>query len=136
MRIVFIGGPGSGKSTVGNRLASDLKWPWISSGEILRESKEPWVVEKLKTALRVSDIVTVEVMEGAYRRDASFQYNLLGLLVNMRDYNVGADKGGQVSMFDDFDINYNKYEYLIETRCSGALVKPFAAISFEEKVSF
>lgn len=93
-------------------------------------------VEKLKTALRVSDIVTVEVMEGAYRRDSSFQYNLLGLLVNLRDYRVGADKGGQVSMFDDFDINYNKYEYLIETRCSGALVKPYSAISFEEKVSF
>ena len=93
-------------------------------------------VEKLKTALRVSDIVTVEVMEGAYRRDANFQYNLLGLLVNMRDYKVGADKGGNVNMFDDFDINYNKYEYLIETRCSGALVKPYSAISFEEKVSF
>lgn len=93
-------------------------------------------VEKLKTALRVSDIVTVEVMEGANRRDASYQYNLLGLLVNMRDYNVGADKGGNVNMFDDFDINLNKYEYLIETRCSGALVKPFSAISFEEKTSF
>ena len=93
-------------------------------------------VEKLKTALRVADIVTVEVMEGAYRRDNSYQYNLLGLLVNMRDYKVGADKGGNVNMFDDFDINYNKYEYLIETRCSGALVKPYSAISFEEKVSF
>lgn len=93
-------------------------------------------VEKLKTALRVSDIVTVEVMEGVNRRDASHQYDLLGLLVNMRDYNVGADKGGNVSMFDDFDINLNKYEYLIETRCSGALVKPFSAISFEEKTSF
>lgn len=55
MRIVFIGGPGSGKSTVGNRLAEDLKWPWISSGEILRESKEPWVVEKLKTAQLFDD---------------------------------------------------------------------------------
>lgn len=93
-------------------------------------------VEKLKTALRVSDIVTVEVMEGVNRRDASHQYDLLGLLVNMRDYNVGADKGGNVSMFDDFDINLNKYEYLIETRCSGALVKPFSAVSFEEKTSF
>lgn len=93
-------------------------------------------VEKLKTALRVSDIVTVEVMEGVNRRDASYQYNLLGVLVNMRDYNVGADKGGNVNMFDDFDINLNKYEYLIETRCSGALVKPFSAISFEEKTSF
>ena len=55
MRIVFIGGPGSGKSTVGTRLAEDLKWPWISSGEILRESKEPWVVEKLKTAQLFDD---------------------------------------------------------------------------------
>lgn len=93
-------------------------------------------IDKLKTALRVSDIVTVEVMEGVNRKEENNQYNLLGLLVNMRDYNVGADKGGNVNMFDDFDINYNKYEYLIETRCSGALVKPFSAISFEEKTSF
>ena len=90
-------------------------------------------VEKLKTALRVSDIVTVGPMEGANRKDETYQYNLLGILVNMRDYNVGADKGGNVNMFDDFDINFNKYEYLIETRCSGALVKPFSAITFEEK---
>lgn len=92
-------------------------------------------IEKLKTALRVSDIVTVEPMEGANRKDEHNQYNLLGVLVNMRDYNVGADKGGNVNMFDDFDINFNKYEYLIETRCSGALVKPFSAISFEEKTT-
>lgn len=92
-------------------------------------------VEKLKTALRVSDIVTVEPMEGANRKDETYQYNLLGVLVNMRDYTVGADKGGNVNMFDDFDINFNKYEYLIETRCSGALVKPFSAISFEEKTT-
>ena len=92
-------------------------------------------VEKLKTALRVSDIVTVGPMEGANRKEESNQYNLLGVLVNMRDYNVGADKGGNVNMFDDFDINFNKYEYLIETRCSGALVKPFSAITFEEKTT-
>lgn len=92
-------------------------------------------VEKLKTALRVSDIVTVGPMEGANRKDETYQYNLLGVLVNMRDYSVGADKGGNVNMFDDFDINFNKYEYLIETRCSGALVKPFSAITFEEKTT-
>lgn len=92
-------------------------------------------VEKLKTALRVSDIVTVGPMEGVNRKDEHNQYNLLGVLVNMRDYNVGADKGGNVNMFDDFDINFNKYEYLIETRCSGALVKPFSAITFEEKTT-
>ncbi|MBQ6486651.1 nucleoside monophosphate kinase [Candidatus Saccharibacteria bacterium] len=55
MRIIFLGGPGSGKSTVGNRLAEDFNWPWISSGEILRESKEPWVVERLKTAALFDD---------------------------------------------------------------------------------
>lgn len=94
-------------------------------------------IEKLKTALRVSDIVTVPVMENVSREDSSAKkkWNLLGILVNLNDYNVGADKGGAVSMFDDFDIDYNKQKYLIETRCSGALVKPYSAISFEEEVS-
>ena len=94
-------------------------------------------VEKLKTALRVSNIVTVPVMENVSREDSSAKkkWNLLGILVNLNDYNVGADKGGAVSMFDDFDIDYNKQKYLIETRCSGALVKPYSAISFEEEVS-
>lgn len=94
-------------------------------------------IEKLKTALRVRDIVTVPVMENVGREDTSShkKWNLLGVLVNLSDYNVGADKGGSVNMFDDFDINYNKYEYLIETRCSGALVKPYSAITFEEEIS-
>ena len=94
-------------------------------------------IEKLKTALRVRDIVTVPVMENVGREDTpgKKKWNLLGFLVNLNDYNVGADKGGSVNMFDDFDINYNKYEYLIETRCSGALVKPYSAITFEEEIS-
>lgn len=94
-------------------------------------------IEKLKTALRVSDIVTVPVMENISREDtgAKKKYNLLGVLVNLADYNIGADKGGAVNMFDDFDIDYNKMKYLIETRCSGALVKPYSAVSFEEEVS-
>ena len=92
-------------------------------------------IEKLKTALRVSDIVTVPVMENQSRASGNYNYNLMGILVNLGDYNVGADKGGAVTMFDDFDIDFNKYEYLIETRCSGALVKPYAAITFEEKVA-
>ena len=94
-------------------------------------------VEKLKTALRVADIVTVPVMENVTREDSSGKkkWTLLGILVNLNDYNVGADKGGAVNMFDDFDIDYNKMKYLIETRCSGALVKPYSAISFEEEVS-
>ena len=57
--------------------------------------------------------------------------NLVGILVNLNDYNVGADKGGAVNMFDDFDIDYNAQKYLIETRCSGALIKPFSAIALE-----
>lgn len=91
--------------------------------------------EKLKTALRVKEIVTVEVMENHVRTDDTntYDYILDGILVNLQDYNVGADKGGAVNMFDDFDIDYNKYSYLIETRFSGALVKPFSAITFEEK---
>lgn len=94
-------------------------------------------IDKLKTALRVSNIVTVPVMENVSHEDTSAKkkYNLLGVLVNLADYNVGADKGGAVNMFDDFDIDYNKMKYLIETRCSGALVKPYSAVSFEEEVS-
>ena len=93
-------------------------------------------IDKLKTALRVSDIVTVPVMENQSRAEGNDNYNLLGILVNLDDYNVGADKGGNVNMFDDFDIDYNKYAYLIEGRFSGALVRPYSAITFEEKVSF
>ena len=83
-------------------------------------------VAKLATALRVKEIVTVPVMEGAKRENGSKV--VLGIIVNLRDYNVGADKGGAVNMFDDFDIDYNAQKYLIETRCSGALIKPFSAI--------
>ena len=92
-------------------------------------------VDKLATALRVSKIVTVPVFEGHTRTVGANNYALLGILVNLSDYNVGADKGGQVSMFDDFDIDFNKQKYLIETRCSGALVVPYSAISFEEKLA-
>lgn len=92
-------------------------------------------VEKLKTALRVSDIVTSECLENVVRTSGSDTYTFMGMFVNLADYNIGADKGGAVSLFDDFDINYNKMEYLIETRCSGALTKPFSAITFEEKIT-
>lgn len=90
-------------------------------------------VDKLKTALRVKDVITVPVMEGVNRVVADDQFDLLGILVNLTDYSVGADKGGQVSLFEDFDLNFNKHEYLIETRCSGALKKPYSAIVFENK---
>ena len=72
-------------------------------------------------------------MEGAKSLDK--KKNIIGIVVNLKDYNVGADKGGAVAMFEDFDIDYNAQKYLIETRCSGALVKPFSAIIIEEKAS-
>ena len=81
---------------------------------------------ELATTLRVKEIVTVEAMEGL--KDKS-ENDVAGIIVNLVDYNVGADKGGAVNMFDDFDIDYNQQKYLIETRCSGALIKPYSAIA-------
>lgn len=88
-------------------------------------------VEKLATALRVSKIVPVPVMEDLSRVVGTDTHILGGIYVNLVDYNVGADKGGAVNMFDDFDIDYNKQKYLIETRCSGALIKPYSAVAIE-----
>lgn len=101
-----------------------------ANGRIIYDS-----VDKLATTLRVKEIVTVEVMENLSRTDSDGKKLALdGIVVNLTDYNVGADKGGAVNMFDDFDIDYNQQKYLIETRCSGALIKPFAAIAVEHKV--
>lgn len=86
-------------------------------------------VAELATALRVSKIVTVELMEGQYVDGDTKEQHLIGVIVNMRDYNIGRDRGGEVSMFDDFDIDYNQQKYLIETRMSGALTRPFSAIA-------
>ena len=88
-------------------------------------------VSDLATALRVSEIVTVPVMEGLTRNGQTNKVELMGIIVNLNDYNVGADKGGAVNMFDDFDIDYNQQKYLIETRCSGALTKPYSAVAIE-----
>ena len=88
-------------------------------------------VEKLATKLRVSQIVTVEVMEDQTREVEAKTRTLMGIIVNPIDYNVGADRGGAINMFDDFDIDYNQQKYLIETRCSGALIKPYSAIAIE-----
>lgn len=90
--------------------------------------------DEVATAMRVSRIVTVPAMEGLQRTEGSVKYNLKAIIVNLNDYNVGADKGGAINMFDDFDIDYNQQKYLIETRCSGALIKPFSAIVLETKV--
>lgn len=88
-------------------------------------------IDKLATALRVRRIVPVPVLENLTRVVGSNTHTLAGIYVNLTDYNVGADKGGAVNMFDDFDIDYNAMKYLIETRCSGALIKPFAAVALE-----
>lgn len=101
-------------------------------GHLLYPSKEA-----LATTLRVEKIVTVPVMEGLTRTftpegsSTSKTLPLLGIIVNLKDYNVGADKGGAIAMFDDFDIDYNQQKYLIETRCSGALIKPYSAMVME-----
>ena len=97
-----------------------------TTGRVIYDTKE-----KLCNALRVNDIVTVELMENQSRDASGTTKNLIGIIVNPRDYNFGADKGGAISMFDDFDIDYNQMKYLIETRCSGALVRPYSAIVLE-----
>lgn len=85
---------------------------------------------EVATTLRVSNITTVEPMEGYKIEITAKKYPLIGVMVNLADYDFGNDKGGDISLFDDFDIQYNQYRYLIETRRSGALVKPFSAITF------
>ncbi len=83
-------------------------------------------------ALRVKEIVTVPQMEGMTGKLGG---EFVGIIVNLTDYTVGADKGGAVNMFDDFDIDYNQQKYLIETRCSGAMTTPFGAMAIEYKVA-
>ena len=95
-------------------------------------------VDELATAMRVSKIVTVPQFDGNLTRENTAgnkkdTFTLKAIMVNLIDYTVGADKGGAVSMFDDFDIDYNQMKYLIETRCSGALTVPKSAIVFETK---
>ena len=85
-------------------------------------------VAQLAKKLRVNEIITVPVMEGVKGVGGG---DLMGIVCNLIDYNVGADKGGAVNMFEDFDIDYNQEKFLIETRCSGALTKPYSAIALE-----
>ena len=95
--------------------------------------------QELCTRLRVSKIVTVEVMEGFHVDTTDFDQEtgveLLGIIVNPADYSFGADKGGAVALFDDFDIDVNQMKYLIETRCSGCLTKPFSAIRLTKEAT-
>ena len=123
-------GSGSPKLFTTENYLTDMLLIEDATGRIIYES-----VDKLKNTLRVSDIVTVEVMDGATYTLQGTEYNVVGIIVNLQDYNVGADKGGAVSMFEDFDIDYNQEKYLIETRISGALTKPFSALVILEKAA-
>lgn len=116
---------GSGSPTLYTTedVLTDLLLMEDTTGRMIYESEE-----KLRNVLRVNKIVTVPVMENVKGKHGG---DLLGIIVNLRDYNIGADKGGSVNLFDDFDIDYNAQKYLIETRCSGALVKPYSAIVLE-----
>ena len=90
-------------------------------------------VAEVAAELRVGEIIEVEVLEGVTRVSAATTRDLLGIIVNPADYTYGADKGGEVSTFDDFDIDYNQYKYLIETRLSGSLLDPKSALVIERQ---
>lgn len=93
-------------------------------------------VSELASELRVANIYEVEVLEGVQRSDPTpFTADLLGIFVNPRDYTFGTDRGGEIGLFDDFDIDYNQYKYLIETRTSGALTRVKSALCVERKTA-
>ena len=113
---------GSGKPTfyTTEDMLTDMLLIEDQNGRLIYDS-----IEKLATALRCKEIVTIPEMES--------YTDVYGLIVNMNDYTAGADKGGSVNMFDDFDIDYNQMKYLIETRMSGALTVPYSAIALLKK---
>lgn len=96
------------------------------NGRVIYETED-----KLRARLRVKEIIPVPVMENQTRTVDGAVHTLAGIYVNLADYNVGTNKGGEINMFDDFDIDYNTYKYLMETRCSGTLTKPFSAVALE-----
>ena len=113
---------GSGKPTffTTEDILTDLLLIEDQNGRVIYDS-----IEKLATAMRVSKIVTVPEMES--------RTDIYGIIVNFNDYTAGADKGGHVGMFDDFDIDYNQMKYLMETRMSGALTVPYSAIVLKKE---
>jgi len=92
-------------------------------------------LSELAAELRVSNIVEVPIMEGLVHTPVATEYALRAIIVNLQDYTIGADKGGEINMFDDFDIDYNQQKYLIETRISGALTVPKSAVVLEQLTS-
>ena len=123
-------GSGNPKFYTTEDVLADMLLITDTTGRFIYES-----VQNLANKLRVSEIVTVPVFDNQTRTADGHTYALLGIMVNLADYNVGADKGGAVNMFEDFDIDYNKEVYLIETRISGALTVPFSALVLETEVS-
>lgn len=125
-------GSGNPKFYTTEDVLADMLLITDTTGRYIYES-----VQALANRIRVSEIVTIPVFDNQTRTDSSDSktYQLLGIMVNLQDYNVGADKGGAVNMFDDFDIDYNKETYLIETRISGALTVPFSALVLETEVN-
>lgn len=121
-------GTGSPSLFITDDLLADLLLAEDGMGHSLYENED-----KLKGVLRVSEIITVSVMEGL--KTADNKNTIDAIIVNLNDYSSGADKGGSVNLFDDFDIDYNKMKYLIETRCSGALTVPASAMVFQFPVA-
>lgn len=119
---------GSGRPTffTTEKILTDMLLAEDNMGHRLYKSEA-----ELATAMRVSSIVTVPIMEGLTRTVSNVERELIGIIVNMSDYTVGNDKGGEKTMFENFDIDYNKMKYLIETRRCGALTKPYSAIVIE-----
>lgn len=124
---------GSGSPTlfIGPAKLAEMLLLKDSMGHRLYESESA-----LATAMRVKNIVDVPILDTISRienegEETEKTYELAGIIVNLSDYTIGLDKGGQTTMFDDFDIDYNKYTYLLETRLSGMLTKPFSAIILE-----
>lgn len=108
---------------------------WVTQMLLLKDKNGRRIykdVTELAAAMSVKEIVGVPLMKNKVRTDEDGKkFDLVGLIVNLNDYSVGADKGGSVNMFDDFDIDYNQMKYLIETRCSGSLTKPYSAVALE-----
>jgi hypothetical protein len=116
---------------------------WLTEMLLLEDTNQHRLYKdagEVASAMRVSRIVTVPIMENLSREVAlaggtTESRALIGIIVNLGDYTIGADKGGEINMFDDFDIDYNQQKYLIETRCSGALTVPYSAIVLESVTS-
>ena len=123
----FYKGSGSPVLFTTNRFVCDMLEIKDLNQRYVYETKQA-----VANALNVTDVIEVEVMEGAKRKVDNKTQNLLGIIVNMQDYTMGSDKGGETSFFEQFDIDFNQQKYLLEARCSGSLTKYKSAIVIEK----